>query len=164
MIKMLRIDDRLIHGQVAVIWSKNLNVSRIMVISNEVSKNEVQKSALKMAAPENIKTFISPVDKALKILNDPRAKNLSILVVMNNPEEVKEVCEGLNDEAKPEILDVANYGRIAGNLDNKRKISDTVYLTDEEEKIFKELSNEGFKFIYRPLPSDTAKDFDKLLK
>lgn len=164
MIKMLRIDDRLIHGQVAVVWSKNLGVSRIMVISDEISKNEVQKSALKMAAPENIKTFILPIKQALEILNDPRAKNLSILVVMNDPKEVKKVCEGLTEEAKPEILDMANYGRIAGNLDAKKKITDTVYLTDEEEQIFKSLSDEGFKFIYRPLPSDSAKDFDSLLK
>jgi len=164
MIKMLRIDDRLIHGQVAVVWSKNLGVSRIMVISDEVSKNEVQTTALKMAAPENIKTFILPVDKALTILNDPRAKKLSILVVMNNPEEVKKVCEGLTKEAKPEVLDMANYGRVAGNLDSKKKITDTVYLTDEEEEIFRTLSNEGFKFIYRPLPSDSSKSFDSLLK
>lgn len=82
---MLRIDDRLIHGQVAVVWSKNLNVSRIIVVSDAISKNEIQKSALKMAAPENVKTFIQPVDEALKLLNDPRAAKLSILVVMNDP-------------------------------------------------------------------------------
>lgn len=163
MIKMLRIDDRLIHGQVAVVWSKDLDVSRIMVISDKISQNEVQKSALKMAAPQNVKTFILPVDKALEILNDPRAKNMSILVVMNDPKEVKRVCEGLKEEATPQILDIANYGRIAGNLDDKKKITDTVYLTEEEEQIFKDLSKEGFKFIYQPLPSDTVKQFDSLL-
>ncbi|WP_424321300.1 PTS system mannose/fructose/N-acetylgalactosamine-transporter subunit IIB [Lacticaseibacillus chiayiensis] len=163
MIKMLRIDDRLIHGQVAVVWSKNLGVSRIIVISDSVSKNEVQKSALKMAAPENIKTFIQPVDEALKLLNDPRAAKLSIMVVMNDPKEVKRVLEGLIPEAKPKTLNLANYGRIVGDLEDKRKITDTVYLTDDEVKIFKDLSAENFKFIYQPLPSDTAKPLDELI-
>ncbi|OFN08442.1 PTS system sorbose subfamily transporter subunit IIB [Lactobacillus sp. HMSC072E07] len=163
MIKMLRIDDRLIHGQVAVVWSKNLNVSRIIVVSDAISKNEIQKSALKMAAPENVKTFIQPVDEALKLLNDPRAAKLSILVVMNDPKEVKRVLEGLTSEAKPGILDLANYGRIVGDLENKRKITDTVYLTDDEVKIFKDLSAENFKFIYQPLPSDNAKPLDELI-
>lgn len=163
MIKMLRIDDRLIHGQVAVVWSKNLNVSRIIVISDSISKNEIQKSALKMAAPENIKTFIQPVDEALKLLNDPRAAKLSILVVMNDPKEVRRVLEGLKPDAKPETLDLANYGRIVGDLEGKHKITDTVYLTDDEIRIFKDLSSENFKFIYQPLPSDTAKALDDLI-
>lgn len=163
MIKMLRIDDRLIHGQVAVVWSKNLNVSRIIVVSDAVSKNAVQKSALKMAAPENIKTFIQPVSEALKLLNDPRAAKLSILVVMNDPAEVKALLEGLTPEAKPEQMDIANYGRIVGSLSDKKKISDTVYLTDDEIQIFKDLSAKNFKFIHQPLPSDAVKQLDALL-
>lgn len=163
MIKMLRIDDRLIHGQVAVMWSKNLNVSRIIVVSDAISKNELQKSALKMAAPESVKTFIQPVDEALKLLNDPRAAKLSILVVMNDPKEVKRVLEGLTPEAKPAILDLANYGRIIGDLENKRKVTDTVYLTNDEIKIFKDLSAENFKFIYQPLPSDPVKPLEDLI-
>lgn len=163
MIKMLRIDDRLIHGQVAVVWSKNLNVSRIVVISDSISENEIQKAALKMAAPDNIKAFILPVEKALKLLNDPRSKNLSIMVVMNDPKEVKQVLEGLDPEGKPEMMDLANYGRIAGDIEKKNKISDTVYLTDDEKQIFKDLSNEDFKFIHQPLPSDAVKKLDDLL-
>lgn len=163
MIKMLRIDDRLIHGQVAVVWSKNLNVSRIVVISDSISQNEIQKAALKMAAPDNIKAFILPVAKALKLLNDPRSANLPILVIMNDPVEVEQVLQGLKPESRPEILDLANYGRIAGDIDSKNKISDTVYLTDHEKNIFKDLSSRDFKFIYQPLPSDAVKKLDDLL-
>lgn len=163
MIKMLRIDDRLIHGQVAVVWSKNLGVSRIIVASDVISKNAIQKSALKMAAPDNVKTFIESIDKAIDILNDSRATNLPILLVMNNPIEVKKLLEGLSQEAKPRIMDLANYGRIDGALEEKNKISDTVYLTPDEVQIFKDLSKEGFKFIHQPLPSDAIKKLDDLI-
>ena len=44
-----RIDGRLIHGQVANLWSAKLNVSRIMVVDNEVVNNDVEKSGLKLA-------------------------------------------------------------------------------------------------------------------
>jgi len=163
MIKMLRIDDRLIHGQVAVVWSKNLAVSRIIVVSDSISKNKIQVSALKMAAPDNVKAFVQPVDEALKLLNDPRAAKLPILVVMNDPIEVKRLLEGLTKESKPELLDLANYGRIVGDIDDKNKISDTVYLSDDEVKIFKDLSAKDFKFIHQPLPSDAVKQLDELL-
>ena len=55
MISMMRIDDRLIHGQVAVMWSKELGISRIIVASDAIASNEIQVSALKMAAPAGVK-------------------------------------------------------------------------------------------------------------
>lgn len=63
MISMMRIDDRLIHGQVAVMWSKELGISRIIVASDVIAKNEIQVSALKMAAPSGIKAAVMPMKK-----------------------------------------------------------------------------------------------------
>ena len=40
----IRIDDRLIHGQVATMWTNNLGATRIMVINDEVANNDLQKS------------------------------------------------------------------------------------------------------------------------
>ena len=59
-----RIDGRLIHGQVANLWSAKLNVSRIMVVDNDVVNNDVEKSGLKLATPPGVKLSILPVDKA----------------------------------------------------------------------------------------------------
>lgn len=161
MIKMLRIDDRLIHGQVAVTWSKQLEVTRIVVVSDTISQDEIQVSALKMAAPAGIKAFVLSVDKAAKMLNDPRADKLKVLLVLNDPKQVAALLAELT--TKPAILDIANYGRVAG-LDGRHKITDTVYLSDEEVQIFKELSQKGDKFIYQPLPGDAVEPLDKLLE
>ncbi|ASG79935.1 PTS system mannose/fructose/N-acetylgalactosamine-transporter subunit IIB [Lactiplantibacillus pentosus] len=161
MIKMLRIDDRLIHGQVAVTWSKQLDVNRIVVVSDTISQDEIQISALKMAAPEGIKSFVLSVDKAAKMLNDPRAKALKVLVVMNDPVQVESFLNKL--EVQPGILDIANYGRVAG-LTGRDKVTDTVYLSEEEKDVFKRLSAQGSAFIYQPLPNDSVKNLDSLLE
>lgn len=161
MIKMLRIDDRLIHGQVAVTWSKQLDVNRIVVVSDTISQDEIQISALKMAAPEGIKSFVLSVDKAAKMLNDPRAKALKVLVVMNDPVQVESFLNKL--EVQPGILDIANYGRVAG-LTGRDKVTDTVYLSEEEKNVFKRLSAQGSAFIYQPLPNDSVKNLDSLLE
>lgn len=47
----VRIDERLIHGQVAAVWTNTLNATRIMVIDDMAAKDEIQKIALKMACP-----------------------------------------------------------------------------------------------------------------
>ena len=59
-----RIDGRLIHGQVANLWTTKLNVSRIMVIDDEVAQNDIEKSGLKLATPPGVKLSILPVAKA----------------------------------------------------------------------------------------------------
>ena len=59
-----RIDGRLIHGQVANLWAGKLNVSRIMVVDDEVVNNDVEKSGLKLATPPGVKLSILPIEKA----------------------------------------------------------------------------------------------------
>ena len=58
MIVNVRIDERLIHGQVATMWTNHLKVNRIMVVDNVVVKNEMEKDVLKMAKPNSVKLSI----------------------------------------------------------------------------------------------------------
>lgn len=161
MIKMMRVDDRLIHGQVAVMWSKELGIQRIIVASDTIAANDIQVSALKMAAPAGVKAAILPIDKAVEILSDPRAQQMKILVISNNPEDLLKVTEKI--EEKP-VLNVANYGRIGGGaLSSKTKISESVYVTDHDRDVLEKIHALGIDIIHQPLPSDGRQDFMKLL-
>lgn len=162
MIAMMRVDDRLIHGQVAVMWTKNLQVDRILVANDQIAKNEIQKSALLMAAPDSVKAAILPVDKAIGLMNNPRAAKLKILLIVNNvPDLLRIVKEVPTTGTK---VDVANVGRISGDLDNKKKITDTVYLTADEIAQAKEIGAHSDNYVYQPLPGDSAIPFMNLLK
>ena len=57
MIVCLRVDERLIHGQVAMTWTKELKLNGLVVASDEAASNELQKMTLKMAVPEGIKMY-----------------------------------------------------------------------------------------------------------
>ena len=71
MIIQIRVDDRLIHGQIAVVWSKQFNTTHMVVANDKAAANEVQQMALKMATPSGIKVLIRSVDDAIKIFNNP---------------------------------------------------------------------------------------------
>ncbi|WP_432629397.1 PTS system mannose/fructose/N-acetylgalactosamine-transporter subunit IIB [Brotaphodocola sp.] len=159
MITMMRVDDRLIHGQVAVMWSKELNVQRIVVASDQIASNEIQVSALKMAAPAGVKAAILPIDKAVGILNDPRADQMRILVISNNPEDLLRVAEKIKERP---VLNVANYGRIGGSLSEK-KVAESVYLTEHDEEVIQKIASLGVEIIHQPLPSDARQDFLKMM-
>lgn len=162
MIKMMRVDDRLIHGQVAVMWTKELGIERIIVASDKIAANSIQVSALKMAAPAGVKAAILPIDKAVGILNDPRAAAMKILVISNTPEDLLKVAEKIQE--KP-VLNVANYGRIGGGgLSDKKKATETVYVTEHDKEVLKAIRDLGIEIIHQPLPSDARADFMKLLE
>ena len=74
MIALMRIDNRLIHGQVALLWTKHLQANRIIVANDIIVKNEVQVAALKMACPATAKCSVLSVEDSIKVLNDPRAE------------------------------------------------------------------------------------------
>ena len=84
MISSIRIDDRLIHGQVALVWSKELGTDRIVVANDEAATSDVMKMTLKMATPTGIKLLVKGVDDCVKVFNDPRAHELNMFVLTSN--------------------------------------------------------------------------------
>lgn len=160
MIEMIRLDDRLIHGQVAVKWSKHLNVDRIIVASDEAAANELQANALKMAAPSSIKAYVLPIENAVNIVNDPRSASMKMLIVTDAPEKIYNFATKIDE--KP-YINLANYGRIAGSLDERTKITDTLYLNQDESKKLSELAEAGFEVAYQALPEDSKIIIEKLV-
>ena len=67
-IKLARIDDRLIHGQVATVWTKETGVNRIIVVSDEVAADTVRKTLLTQVAPPGVKAHVVDVSKALTLV------------------------------------------------------------------------------------------------
>ncbi|MFC6295191.1 PTS system mannose/fructose/N-acetylgalactosamine-transporter subunit IIB [Lactiplantibacillus daoliensis] len=161
MIEMIRVDDRLIHGQVALLWSRELQLNRIIVANDQVAKSEIQKNALLLAAPTGIKVAVVSVAKAIDLANDPRSAKLKILMIVNNVDDLYQLNEQVQEKPK---LDIANVGRITGDLKKKQKISETVYLTTEEIEVVKAIDESAAKLVYQPLPNDNETNFMTLVK
>ncbi|RRZ92985.1 PTS sugar transporter subunit IIB [Erwinia sp. 198] len=161
MISLIRIDDRLIHGQVAVVWTRHLAVNRILVANDQIVGNEVQQMSLRLAAPDTAKCAIMTVVDAAETLNDPRSASLNILVIVNNAADARRLAE-----AVPAItaINVANYGRITDNLAAKTKITDTLYVTPQDVADFQAIAERGVALSYQVLPSHTAKDLTEMLR
>lgn len=84
----VRIDERLIHGQVATLWKGTLNATRIMVIDNEAVKNDLQKKLLKMACPTGTKLSILSTEKASENLSAEKYGDDRIFIIVKGPETI----------------------------------------------------------------------------
>ncbi|MFX3616137.1 MAG: PTS sugar transporter subunit IIB [Sporolactobacillus sp.] len=134
MIVALRVDERLIHGQIAMTWSRELKVQGIVVANDEAAANEMQKMALKMAVPSNIKVLIKPVDEAIRVLNNPKAAGMRMLVL------VRTVKDALTVRKQVSGIDGVNVGNVGKSVSgNKTELSSFVMLTDDELTSLKQL-------------------------
>jgi Phosphotransferase system, mannose/fructose/N-acetylgalactosamine-specific component IIB len=103
----LRIDDRLIHGQVTVSWSKHVGAQRIVVANDEVAKDEIQKSLLPLAAPPGVEVTISSIEKANKHLED----NKKTFLLVKNPYDALRLLE---DGVEIKEINLGNMGYSEG--------------------------------------------------
>ncbi len=154
-ITALRVDDRLIHGQVAMTWTKQLAVQGIVVANDEAANDNTQKMALKMAVPGGIKSLIKPVDEAIRILNNPKASKMRILVLTRTVKDALKVRQNVGEIG---FLNVGNTGRFDGiDVSEKLVLTPTIMLTDSEQQALKELVALDPKTCMQQVPNDEQK-------
>lgn len=95
MIKEVRLDDRLIHGQVAVSWTRALDLDVLLVVNDQIVNDPMRKNALKLGVPAGVKYGFRSVDEGIKFLNSPESQKYKIMVLVNNPIDAARVMKGI---------------------------------------------------------------------
>ncbi|MCX8725868.1 PTS sugar transporter subunit IIB [Lactobacillus panisapium] len=161
MIKMLRIDERLIHGQVAMVWSKALCINSILVANDYTATNEFQKMSMKLAVPSNIKFDLYSIDKSIKFLNHFKQQSLAIMIVVKNFKDALTIAQNVEQIG---VINVGNYGLLSLNKHDKKKMQlDTCVKVDNSDlKYIRKLAALPFKFVSQLTPNSSKKDLKKL--
>lgn len=111
----VRIDGRLIHGQVANLWATKLNISRIMVVDDEVAGNAIEKSGLKLATPAGVKLSVLPVEKAAQNILAGKYDSQRLLIVVRKPDRLLKLVE-LGGRLKKSMLGTCHKQTKHGRL------------------------------------------------
>ncbi|MBC2133737.1 PTS system mannose/fructose/N-acetylgalactosamine-transporter subunit IIB [Listeria innocua] len=156
-IKHVRVDERLIHGQVATMWTNTIKVTRIMIVDDAVVKNDMEKIALKTAVPAGVKLSILTVKGAANNINNDKYVGQQVFLIVKSPHALR----GLVDAGVelPQI-NVGNMSTKAGS----RQVKKSVSVTDENLEDFDYLAEKGIKITAQMVPSEDAVDFASLLK
>ncbi|MGT2932843.1 PTS sugar transporter subunit IIB [Streptococcus catagoni] len=163
MITQIRVDDRLIHGQVAVVWTKELNAPLLVVANDEAAKNEITQMTLKMAVPNGMKLLIRSVEDSIQLFNDPRAKDKRIFVIVNS---VTDACAIAKNVSDLEAVNVANVGRFdKSDPASKVKLTSSLLLNPKELEAAKELASlPNLDVFNQVLPSNSKVHLSQLVK
>lgn len=143
----IRIDDRLIHGQVATRWSTGLKVNRIMVIDDVVAANDSEKAILRMAAPAGVNTSILGFDKAVANIKNGNYEGQRVMLIVKSPVIlVKMMEQGV--ELLP--VNIGNMSNRPGTTQYKKSIS----MTAEEKEAVDTLLKAGIRVSAQMVPDD----------
>ena len=90
-ILLTRVDDRLIHGQVMTAWVKHTKCNEIIIVDDNVYKDEFLKVIFKAAVPTGIKIHRCNISEAIEYICIDDSKRLMILV--KNPFTIYKLIE-----------------------------------------------------------------------
>jgi fructoselysine/glucoselysine PTS system EIIB component len=157
MIKSIRIDDRLIHGQVAFAWTKHLDANCIIVANDSVVHDEFKKMTLNLAKPPGIKLMMLSIEDSITFLNSKESEKYNIFVLIDNASDALQLANGVSS-----ITSITVGGmRMAPG---KRMVSQAVAVNDEDVEVFKKLVDSGVEVEVRQIPTEKKKMILSLLK
>lgn len=156
MIKLIRIDDRLVHGQVALVWTPALSADCLIVANDKVAKDDFLKMTLGFAKPANAKLLIQSIAEAISFLNDPKNQNLKCLVLINSVQDAAVLAEAI-----PKINSI-NFGGLRSS-EGSKLISKAIALRDEDIAVAKKLIEKGIELEVRQVPTENKQLLQNLI-
>ena len=156
-ISFVRIDDRLIHGQVATVWSKESGCNRIMACSDEVAADDLRKQLLLQVAPQGIKAYVIPIETAIAAYKDPKYDSFKTLFLFTNPKDVLRMIEGGVN------INSVNVGGMCYK-EGKTQITGAVSVNKEDIEAFKKINEKGVELEIRQVAKDNKINLIEKLK
>ncbi|MBL1224306.1 PTS N-acetylgalactosamine transporter subunit IIB [Enterococcus sp. BWR-S5] len=153
-ILLTRIDNRLIHGQVATQWNGSIGSNLILVANDKVAGDKVRQGLMDMAAPNGVATRYFTLQKTIDIIHKASA-NQKIFIIVENPEDVLTLVEGGVPIKK---VNIGNMHMAEG----KRQVATTVAVDDQDVEAFRKLQDAGVELEIRRVPTTPVEDTKKL--
>ena len=145
MIKCLRVDHRLLHGQVAFSWTSALGADCILIANDDVMKDELRKTTIKMAKPQGVKLVMKSVTDKYKLF-----------IVVESIQDAYRFATETN------VIKSVNLGGTKAK-ENTRNISKAINVTEEETTLLKELVDKGIEVEIRMVPNDAKVHAENVL-
>ena len=154
-IELVRIDDRLIHGQIATTWINNYSIEQVLIINDQILKDKMQQSVISMTAPVNVKVKVFGVDTFIEVYKKTPIHRKTMIILTNSIDAYRLAKEGVN-------FNILNVGGM--RYENGRvKIAKAVSVTQEEREAFEQLIKMGIDVQIQMVPRDELLDMKKIL-
>lgn len=155
-IVLTRIDNRLIHGQVATQWTGAIGANLLLVANDSVAEDTMRQRLMDMAAPQSATTRYFSLQKTIDIIHKA-ADRQKIFIICETPQDVLKLVEG----GVP--IDKVNIGNMH-MAEGKKQVVGSVAIDQDDVNAFKKLQAAGVELEIRRVPTEGVEDLSKLFK
>jgi len=153
--RLVRIDDRLIHGQVVAGWLRALGAKRIVIVDDATARDEFLREVLMLAAPQGVPVEVHGVAegaaRCLELASSPEP----VIVLARSPRTIL----GLRQAGVPiEVVDLGGMGAGPG----RRRLHKTISVSPEELGELRELEKMGTRVEIQIVADDRPIPFRSL--
>jgi len=156
MIRQMRIDNRLVHGEIVALWIPNLGADTLVIADTAFANNQIMSMAARLAKPKNCDFEILSVEDAITFLNDPansKKKILLLCATFDNALTLVKSCDDIKD---------VNVGG-ATHAEGTKQVSLRVYLGEKDVENLKEIESLGSRVFQQTKPDEKAMSLNEML-
>lgn len=154
---LARVDQRLIHGIVVTQWAGATKAKRLMVVDDEVSKDEIQKSAMRMSKPAGTGMSIIDTETAINNFKAGKYDNHNVFMIVREPSTLVKLAE--NGVEIPKV----NIG-IMFDGEGKKTVKKMVSVSEEEIQDFKKLEAMNIPITFHYVPGENEESLETYIK
>jgi len=155
-VALVRIDDRLIHGQVVVKWLRHLDCKEIWIVDDRLWYDDFMQNILRLAAPPGVRVHIAQVHSAVQELEASSNNGHNVMVLVKSPQ----TALALLDNGLP--FSELNVGGLAAGPGTMR-LYKSVSATDEQIAALHAIQDRGVRIYFQMVPEERAVEMSELL-
>lgn len=148
MIKLLRVDHRLLHGQVAMAWTQALDSDCILIANDSVVNDSVRKTTMKLARPNGVKLVIKNIEDSIVALNAGVTDKYKLFIVVESIEDAYRLAKGYAG------IRSINLGGCKPGEGIVKTLYKTIPVSTRDEELLKELLKDGIEIEIRQVPGE----------
>ncbi len=156
MIKLTRVDHRLLHGQIAFSWVKFLDCDCILLVSDNLVKDEIKMQAMRMAKPTGIKLVMKSVEDSIVALNSNATDKYKLLIITENIETAYKLIEATS------CIKTLNIGGTRKD-DSNTQIAKAVFINNTEKELINNLLKNDVEVNVQLVPGESKKNIIDLI-
>lgn len=151
MIKLFRVDHRLLHGQVAVSWYGAVSADCILIANDDVPKDPIRKASIKMAKPSGSKLVMQSIDRSIESLNSGITDKYHLMIIVESINDAYRIISKMNN--KPKVLNLGGTKETS----ETRILAPSVNTNSKDEKQLKEIIEQGVKVEVQQVSTSSIK-------
>ena len=151
-VEMIRIDDRLIHGQIVTAWAKNKQINKIWIVDDGVAKDDFLKGIMQLVAPADKELLITGLSEVPTLLEKLDNESPRVLILVKFPYVAEAIFK-----AGVKLREL-NVGGIGASPD-RQKLFKNISASKEEKDTLKNIQDMGVDVFFQVTPDERKTEF-----